>query len=290
MSGNSIDLATEQVLIDNISSVNGNHNGGDLDIGADGYLYITTGDAGSDPGAIRARVGTTMQLRISACSTARSSDSTASPGRPPRAIRSPRSVPSAVGAVGTRRPRRAHGVRSCTHGGLRNPFRFAFDPNTSSTRFFINDVGQSTREEVDDGVLGANYGWNSREGQCPRGQNPPCAGPPAGVTDPITDYPRSIGTFITAGAFVPGGRWPIEFEGGYLFARRWIRKRVAADVDRRCRLRQPGSHRCVRPHRHGLRRRAGWHVALLHPQWFVRRSASSDRVVRCPVARRWRCR
>jgi hypothetical protein len=112
--------------------------------------------------------------------------------------------------------------------GLRNPYRFAFDPNSPSTRFFVNDVGQSTREEVNDGVAGANYGWNAREGQCPRGQNPPCAGPPAGVTDPITDYPRSVGTFITAGAFVPNGMWPSEFDGGYLFAdggagRVWLR-------------------------------------------------------------------
>ncbi len=38
--------------------------------------------------------------------------------------------------------------------GLRNPFRFAFDPNTGPKRFFINDVGQSTREEVDLGAIG----------------------------------------------------------------------------------------------------------------------------------------
>ena len=64
-----------------------------------------------------------------------------------------------------------------------------------SARFFINDVGQSAREEINEGSAGANYGWNSREGQCPRGQNPPCAGPPAGITDPIaTTHARSART------------------------------------------------------------------------------------------------
>ena len=104
--------------------------------------------------------------------------------------------------------------------GLRNPYRFAFDPNDGGRTFFIDDVGQGTREEVDRGVRGANYGWPVREGACAAGLNPPCAPstPASGFTDPLTDYGRTTGTFVTGGAFVPNGIWPAAFDGGYLFA------------------------------------------------------------------------
>ncbi|HSP30029.1 MAG TPA: PQQ-dependent sugar dehydrogenase, partial [Ilumatobacteraceae bacterium] len=217
MSGNTIDVATEQVLIDNISSVNGNHNGGDLDIGADGHLYISTGDAGGDPrgdsgsgGANDAAQDLSLLngkiLRLDRFTGA------PAPGNPLAALGA-----VACGSRGNLPSTPGTWCQEVYAWGLRNPFRFAFDPAASATRFFVNDVGQATREEVNDGLPGANYGWNAREGRCPQGQQPPCAGPPAGVTDPIIDYPRSIGTFITAGAFVPAGVWP-ALAGGYLFA------------------------------------------------------------------------
>ena len=103
--------------------------------------------------------------------------------------------------------------------GLRNPFRFAFDPNTSATRFFINDVGQSTWEEVDEGGSGLNYGWDIREGFCNNGSSTSCPPTPAGYTDPLTVYNHSTGcTYITAGAFIPNGVWAPSYDGGYLFA------------------------------------------------------------------------
>jgi glucose/arabinose dehydrogenase len=235
MSGNSIDVASEQVLVDNISSVNGNHNAGDLDVGRDGFLYVSTGDAGADPrgdsgsgGANDAAQDRSLLngkiLRLDRFTGA------PAPGNP---IAGPGSV--ACGSRGNTPATPTSWCRELFAWGLRNPYRFAFDPNSATTRFFVNDVGQGTREEVNEGAAGANYGWNSREGQCPRGQNPPCPGPPAGLTDPIVDYPRSIGTFITAGAFVPDGVWPAPFDGGYLFAdggagRIWLRT-AAGTVD-----------------------------------------------------------
>lgn len=229
MSGNVIAPSSEQVLIDNISAANGNHNAGDVEVGNDGFLYITTGDAGRDPrensgagGANDAAQDRSLLngkiLRIDRFTGA------PAPGNPLSGANTTR-----CGSRGNLPTTPATLCREIFAWGLRNPYRFAFDPNTSATRFFINDVGQGTREEVNDGVVGANYGWNGREGRCPQGQNPPCAGPPFGVTDPITDYGRSDGTYITGGAFVPNGQWPAEFDGGYLFAdggtgKIWLRR------------------------------------------------------------------
>lgn len=217
MTGNVIDPASEVVLLDNISSVNGNHNGGDLQVGNDGFLYVSVGDAGRDPRGNSGSAGNNDAAQDASILNGKilriTTDGQPAPGNPFSGAGSAQCA--------TRGASAATPTTSCQEifaYGLRNPYRFAFDPNTGATRFFINDVGQSTREEVDEGILGANYGWNSREGQCPRGQNPPCAAPPAGLTDPVTDYPRSAGTYITGGAFVPNGIWPAEYDGAYLFA------------------------------------------------------------------------
>jgi hypothetical protein len=110
-------------------------------------------------------------------------------------------------------------------------------------RFFINDVGQNAREEVNEGGIGRNYGWNLREGQCPQTQHPPCPGPPASLTDPITDYPVGSAprAYITAGAFIPNGSWGAAYDGGYLFADagtgRIYLRRANGTVDTRTRSR-----------------------------------------------------
>ena len=218
MSGSTIDPASEVVLLDNISSVGGNHNGGDLDIGSDGFLYVSVGDAGLDP---RGRPGTNPAAQDLSLLNGKilriTRDGQPAPGNP---LIPPLSS-GGTAQCATRGNTPSTPVTTCQEifaWGLRNPFRIAFDRNDGSNRFFINDVGQRTREEVDAGFGGSNYGWPTREGQCPIGQNPPCDPPPVGVTDPITDYPRSIGQYVTAGAFVPNGLWPIDFDATYLFA------------------------------------------------------------------------
>jgi glucose/arabinose dehydrogenase len=208
--------ATELVLIDNIHSPNGNHNGGDLNFGKDGNLYVTVGDGGCDY-AGGGCAGTNDASR----------DRNVLLGKVLRITRD--------GAIPAGNPFTGAGTARCsttgstTPGqicqetyawGLRNPFRFAFDPNAAGTRWFVNDVGQNIWEEIDEGVAGADYGWNLREGPCVNGSATSCGPPPSGLTNPIYAYDHSSSgcASITGGAFVPNGLWPSGYDGKYLFA------------------------------------------------------------------------
>lgn len=92
--------------------------------------------------------------------------------------------------------------------GLRNPFTFAVQRTTG--RIFINDVGQSTWEEINDGRAGANYGWPQTEG----------ATDASGISSPFFSYGRNDGCAITGGAFYNPARanFPEEFVGAYFYA------------------------------------------------------------------------
>jgi putative heme-binding domain-containing protein len=98
--------------------------------------------------------------------------------------------------------------------GLRNPFTFAVQPETG--RIFINDVGQSAWEEIDEGFAGANYGWPASEGPTKE----------ARFRGPIHYYPVAS---IAGGAFCPSSgsdSFPAAFRGRYFFAdfvKGWIK-------------------------------------------------------------------
>lgn len=224
MSGNTIDPGSEVVLLDNIGSPGGNHNGGDLEVGNDGFLYVAVGDGGSDPRGDSGSAGNNNAAQ----------DRSLLNGKILR-------VDRITGGPAPDNPFTGAGTAVCaTRGntsatptticreifayGLRNPWRFAFDPNTGTTRFYVNDVGQNTAEEVNLGILGANYGYPNREGHCVQGTFSGICPPPdpaLGYTQPITDYPHNPttgGDYITGGAFVPNGAWSSAYDGGYLFA------------------------------------------------------------------------
>ena len=174
-----------------------NHNGGHLQFGSDGFLYIALGDGGSggDPKGNAQRLDTLLGkiLRI---------DPRPDGDKP---YRVPADNPF-VGRSGARGEIWAY--------GLRNPWRFSFDPDG---RIWIGDVGQNSVEEVDVSPAGSkggeNYGWSPREGTRPfRGGERP-----AGAIDPVHEYPTSEGCAVTGGV-VYRGRSIAGLQGTYLFA------------------------------------------------------------------------
>ena len=213
MSGNTISPASEVVLLDNMAIPAGNHNGGDLEIGNDGDLYVSVGDGGSNPRGSGPSAAQDLSLLNGKILRITTSGGVPADNPLVGAVNAQSCATAGIAAPGT---------AECTEiyaSGLRNPFRFAFDPNTSATRFFINDVGQGTWEEVDSGGKGRNYGWDSREGLCNVGSLLTCPPTPAGFTDPLTVYSHDTGcSYITAGAFIPNGIWAAPYDGGYLFA------------------------------------------------------------------------
>ena len=216
MSGNAVSRSSELILVDNIPSPNGNHNGGDLHVGRDGLLYVSVGDGGCDYRGDSGCAGqndAARDLNVLLGKVLRITRTGGIPaGNPFTGADSVRCSVSGGAAAGQK-------CQETFAWGLRNPFRLAFDPNASGTRFFINDVGQAVWEEIDEGKAGADYGWNVREGHCANNSTTDCGAPPAGMTNPIFDYRHADGcASITGGAFVPSGAWPIAFEGAYLFS------------------------------------------------------------------------
>jgi glucose/arabinose dehydrogenase len=171
---------SELVILDEIASDAGNHNGGAIHFGLDGKLYIAVGDGGSTP-------SNSQSLNTLSGKLLRINPDGSIPSDNPFI-----GVPGARGEVWAL--------------GLRNPYTFAIDP--VSGKIHINDVGQSTWEEVNLGAAGANYGWPVCEGVC---------GNPS-YTNPIHTYGRSVGQAITGGAFYRGNQFPSLYTGSYFFS------------------------------------------------------------------------
>jgi glucose/arabinose dehydrogenase len=179
----------EQILLTQEHAAFTNHNGGQLAFGPDGYLYWVLGDGGGagDPQNNALNLGTLLGkiLRIdvsTACA--------------PLAYCVPADNPF-VGVAGVR--------PEIWLSGLRNAWRFSFDPGDGS--LWIGDVGQGTREEVDhlgpdDG--GANLGWSCREGSLVFNQAR--CDPNTVYTDPIFEYDNSSQGCAVIGGFVYRGR------------------------------------------------------------------------------------
>lgn len=185
---------------------NTNHNGGTVAFGPDGLLYISVGDGGGggDPGEnaqdLTDLLGSILRIDV---------DGDDFPGDAARNYAIPAGNPFANGA----------GRGEIWDYGLRNPFRFTFDPETGA--LVIADVGQNAREEIDVHPAGAagglNFGWDLREGslifEAPDPGEPSANDP--SLVDPAFEYGRDLGRSVTGGVFKSdlGG-----LDGAYLFA------------------------------------------------------------------------
>ena len=200
--GNVAVANSEFVLVDldNLSNAT-NHNGGAIHFGPDGKLYVGVGENanGANAQSLSNRLGKILRIN--------------SNGTIP--LDNPRSFPGIAGST-------SGANRAIWAVGLRNPFTFAFQPGTA--RLFINDVGASTWEEINNGVAGSNYGWPIAEG--------PASPPNPNFRDPIFFYGH--GSSSTTGCAIVGGafynpsvlQFPSRFVGKYFFAdlcSGWIR-------------------------------------------------------------------
>lgn len=185
-------LAGSEFRVADLEPLSGatNHNGGALNFGPAGKLYVAVGENANTAHSqtLGNRLG--KMLRLDADGTIPTDNPfTGTPGANP-----------SIWAL-----------------GLRNPFTFAFRP--SDGRMHINDVGAGTYEEINLGVAGANYGWPNSEGPT---TNPAFRGP-------IHYYGRSDGCAITGGAFYSPAsiRFPSGYFDDYFYADfcgGWIRR------------------------------------------------------------------
>lgn len=180
--------AASEVLIlrlDNLSSAT-NHNGGSIHFGPDGKLYIAAGENANSSNSQTLTNVLGKILRLNADGT----------------------IPSDNPFFGTT----SGNNRAIFALGLRNPFTFTFQAGTG--RMFINDVGESTWEEINDGIAASNYGWPTTEGFT---ANP-------SFRSPLFEYGHgssaTTGCAITGGAFYNPtiNRYPPQYTGQYFFA------------------------------------------------------------------------
>ena len=213
-SGNSNqgDIATERTLF-TVPQPFSNHNGGMIEFGPDGFLYIGMGDGGSanDPnGNAQNRsqlLGKMLRIDVN--------------------IPNGSSVPYLIPATN---PFTGAGTARCDTGsttagttcqelwtvGMRNPWRWSFDRG-GTNQLWAADVGQGAVEEVDTITGGANYGWRVFEGtQCTN--NDPSLCTPTNYTPPVFQYTHSVGRCSITGGYVYRGRQGSLPNGAYIYA------------------------------------------------------------------------
>jgi hypothetical protein len=210
-----VDTASRREVM-RIEQPAGNHNGGNILFGPDGYLYIGMGDGGSgnDPWGpvgngqnLETLLGKMLRIDVDVTSSTNANACGGDDGELAYGI--PDDNPFADGG----------GCAEIAQYGLRNPWRWSFDRSTGD--LLIGDVGQGAREEIDfvaadDLNQMINFGWRCFEGTSVTGLS--CPTPLAYPhTPPIIEYNRSGGNCAVTGGYRYRG--PIAgLQGVYIFA------------------------------------------------------------------------
>lgn len=217
------DAASERILLSQRDDA-GNHNGGDLHFGPDGYLYVAVGDEGGANDAwnnsqVLDRDFFAGILRIDVDLRPGSLAPNPHPAVFPGAYAVPPDNPWVGATTFNGRPVNPAAVRTEFWAvGLRNPWRMSFDPATG--QLWLGDVGQNAREEINVIRRGGNYGWAFREGTL---AGPKAAqAPPGAVFDPpVVQYARGQGpqqgNSVTGGVVYRGLRLS-QLTGAYVFS------------------------------------------------------------------------
>ncbi|MEJ7667751.1 MAG: PQQ-dependent sugar dehydrogenase [Casimicrobiaceae bacterium] len=197
-SADPVATASSETILLTIAQPFSNHNGGMIEFGPDGYLYIGMGDGGSanDPGRRAQNVNDLLGkvLRIDVDRPANGVPYSSPPDNP------------FFGAV--------DGRDEIFALGLRNPFRFSFDRQTG--QLYAGDVGQGLLEEVDIVTAGGNYGWRVYEGLSCTNLDPQlCV--PGNYAAPIFQYDHSGGRCSITGGYIYRGRSGALPSGTYVF-------------------------------------------------------------------------
>ncbi len=207
--GQTLDAASALVVLQTYQP-QGNHNGGHIAFGPDGFLYIGRGDGGGGGDAFGTigngqRLSTLLGklLRIDVNGSTGGTRYAIPPGNPYAA--NPQLCHNDVGAFTANCP-------EIYAYGLRNPWRWSFD--RGSDELWLGDVGQGAWEEINRITAGGNYGWRCREGA--HSYNTAC-GPNAGSSiDPVAEYSHTQGVSVTGGFVYRGTAIP-ALVGRYVF-------------------------------------------------------------------------
>lgn len=211
---NMVDPGSRKELI-RIDNPQFNHNGGAMNFGPDGNLYISVGDGGGgnddDPGHgpqgngqnPTTVLGTILRIDVDGSNSANGQYGipVLSPFNNP-ATDSTGEIPDEVFVY-----------------GFRNPFRFSFDSETGD--LIVGDVGQGDIEEVDIVTAGGNFGWRTKEGSFAFDHtttmvSDDLSGIASGLIDPVLEYGHDEGISVIGGFVYRGSAIP-ELVGKYIF-------------------------------------------------------------------------